>query len=107
MDTKEKYFKSIVNENKDKIYRICCYYLSDKDSRQDLYQEILVNIWKSLDGFRKEAAISTWIYRIAVNSSLMFIYKERKRKPLNNELNENIKTEILPISVKAGHMLIY
>ena len=48
-----------------------------------MYQEILVNIWKSIDKFRGDSAISTWIYRIAVNTSLTFAGKSYRNMNLN------------------------
>ncbi len=74
-ESKEEQFKKIVAENSDRITRICRYYNPDKEDQKDMYQEILVNIWNSLDKFRGESAISTWIYRIAVNTSLSFTGK--------------------------------
>jgi RNA polymerase sigma-70 factor (ECF subfamily) len=71
-NTKENRFTQIVAENSRRINSICNYYSPNAEDRKDLYQEILVNIWKSLDKFRGDAAISTWIYRIAVNTSLSF-----------------------------------
>lgn len=78
-ENKEEQFKKIIAENGDRIMRICRYYNPDKEDQKDMYQEILVNIWKSLDRFRGEAAISTWIYRIAVNTSLGFTGKAFRR----------------------------
>jgi len=78
-ENKEEQFKKIVAENGDRITRICRYYNPDTEDQEDMYQEILVNIWKSLDRFRGEAAISTWIYRIAVNTSLSFTGKTFRR----------------------------
>lgn len=77
MKDKEIFFENIIEENKDKIYRICCYYLSNEDDRKDLYQETLVNIWKGLDKFRGDAAVSTWIFRITVNTALSFSAKKK------------------------------
>lgn len=79
MQTKEERFNSIVAENEERIKRVCGYYVQNIEDRKDIYQEVLVNIWKSLDGFRGEAALSTWIYRIAVNTSLNFTGKAFKQ----------------------------
>lgn len=65
-------------ENNERIKRICSYYNSNTTDQQDMYQEILVNIWKSLHNFRGDSAISTWIYRIAVNTSLSYTGKAYK-----------------------------
>jgi RNA polymerase sigma-70 factor (ECF subfamily) len=72
---KEDKFNQIVAENSERIRRICQYYNSNTDDQNDMYQEILINIWKSLDHFRGDSTISTWIYRIAVNTSLSFTGK--------------------------------
>ena len=76
----ETRFANIVEENKDKIYRICCYYVSDDDEVKDLYQEVLMNIWKGLDKFRGDSLITTWIFRITVNSALASLARQKKSK---------------------------
>ncbi len=83
----ELLFKQVIAENKDRIYRICCAYERDPDERDDLYQEIMINIWKSLDKFEGRSLISTWIYRIAVNTSLMHIKRSAKKRSLHAEVD--------------------
>lgn len=51
----------------------------DHDDADDLVQEVFVKIWKNIDGFREEAQLYTWIYRIATNECLNFLRKKRKR----------------------------
>jgi RNA polymerase sigma-70 factor, ECF subfamily len=80
---KENQFKQVIEQNRDRIQRICHYYAPTSEDQKDMYQEVLVNIWKSLESFRGDAAISTWIYRIAVNTSLSFVGKELQRMKLN------------------------
>lgn len=84
-ESKEKRFKQIIEENSQRINSICSYYNSNAEDRKDLHQEILINIWKSLDKFRGDAAISTWIYRIAVNTSLSFNGKAYRNMNLSIE----------------------
>lgn len=86
---KDTLFKQVLEDNKDRIYRICCAYERNAIDRDDLYQEILINIWKNLDKFEGRSLVSTWIYRIAVNTSLMHIKKESKRNSSKTELDEN------------------
>jgi RNA polymerase sigma-70 factor (ECF subfamily) len=80
---KEQQFRELVEQNKSRIERICRYYAPRNDDWHDIYQEVLVNLWKSLDTFRGEAAISTWIYRVAVNTALGYAGKELQRLRLN------------------------
>jgi len=78
MEKTEYNFSRLIDENKDKIYRICCYYLSNDEDRKDLYQETLLNLWKAFKSFREESAFSTWAFRITVNTALQFISKEKR-----------------------------
>ena len=90
-NSKEIRFRQIVEENGNRISRICSYYSKNTEDRKDMYQEILVNIWKSLDKFRGDSAISTWIYRIAVNTSLTFAGKSYRNLNLSiDQLPQNI-----------------
>jgi len=78
MEKTEHNFSRLIEENKDKIYRICCYYLSNDEDRNDLYQETLLNLWKAFKSFREESAFSTWAFRITVNTALQFISKDKR-----------------------------
>ncbi|MBI9038406.1 MAG: hypothetical protein JEY97_09760 [Bacteroidales bacterium] len=69
---KEEIFRTIIKENKEKISNICRYYSSNEDDNNDIYQEVLINIWKSLENFRGESQLSTWVYRVSVNTALGF-----------------------------------
>lgn len=97
-DQKEIRFKHIIEENTNRINSICRYYCKNAEDQKDMYQEVLVNIWKSLDKFKGESAISTWIYRIAVNTSLSFsgktyrntkLYIDRDLQSMNFLLDED------------------
>jgi len=79
MQRKEERFNLLVKENQSKILRICRYYAPVTEDQKDIYQEILVNIWKSLETFRGEALESTWVYRVALNTAMGFAGKEFRR----------------------------
>jgi RNA polymerase sigma factor (sigma-70 family) len=78
----DKIFLSAIEENKNSLFRLCLAYSSSQDDAQDLYQEVLINIWKSLPGFNKGSEISTWMYRIALNNCLRASQKQSKRLKL-------------------------
>jgi RNA polymerase sigma-70 factor, ECF subfamily len=86
MLNKEDKFKRIIEENRDKILRICRYYAPSIEDQKDMFQEILINIWRSLDSFRGDSKISTWIYRIALNTSLSFAGKQYNQMKLNIDI---------------------
>ncbi len=83
MDKAEKaaYFEQIITDNEKAIRRVIFFYCSDKqDIWSDIYQEILTNIWESLDTFKGNSHINTWIYRIAINISILYSKKSNDRK---------------------------
>lgn len=90
MEINEASFARIIRENKGTIYTVCYMFSKDEDEVNDLFQETLINMWKGIDSFREESKISTWIYRVALNTCLL---QERKKKkevkkvPLNMNVN--------------------
>ncbi|MEJ2054850.1 MAG: RNA polymerase sigma factor [Calditrichaceae bacterium] len=84
---KETLFADILEQNRNRIYRLCLGYLIDKRDVDDLFQDVLVNIWRGLDSFRGEAKISTWIYRIAVNTALIHNKRTSRKKEIISSLD--------------------
>ena len=66
----DDYFEEILEKNKYKIYRICNIYAVAPIEPQDLFQEVIFQIWKSLDKFKGKSSIDTWVYKIAINVCL-------------------------------------
>ena len=77
---RERIFMDMVNEHRQLIYKVCYMYSTDASYLKDLYQEILINIWNGLDSFRSESKVSTWIYRVAINTCVAFIRKHSKEQ---------------------------
>ncbi len=79
----ENTFLNALEEHHHKLLRICSVYAKDDDDTKDLFQEVLVNIWKSMPSFKENSAIGTWMYRITLNVCLRLKTKEiRKQKKL-------------------------
>lgn len=94
MLNKEALFKDIFQANSKKIYHLCFGYTGDEDAANDLMQETFMKVWQNLEKFRNQAMISTWIYRIAVNTCLSWLRVEKRQA--KDELTDNIiesKTE--------------
>ncbi len=80
LNQREQLFNDTVRANQGSIYRICRAYLYDKSHAQDLYQEILLQIWNSLDKYTGAAQLNTWVYRIAVNTAITYNVKNKKSR---------------------------
>jgi RNA polymerase sigma-70 factor (ECF subfamily) len=79
---REQLFRNVIGENNQRIFRICSYFFTDRDDRNDAYQETLIRIWENLHSFKGKSLLSTWIYRVAVNSCLSRIRNDKKRTNL-------------------------
>ena len=82
---KDILFDRLIDENRGRIYRICYSFLNNREDVADLYQEILTEIWKSLDRFRHDSTWSTYIYRITVNNAIKFKTKAAKDREILKE----------------------
>ena len=86
------------------VYNICLGFLKgDSEPAKDLSQEVFINAWNGLAGFRKDASYKTWLYRITVNSCLQYLRKEKNKIKLPIESAENAIDE----SVKADYQPLY
>lgn len=73
----EQEFVSVIREYERVIYKVCYLYTTKNATLSDLYQDVVLNLWKAYPKFRQECKISTWIYRIALNTCISFIRKEK------------------------------
>ena len=87
-------FEEILNKNKGIIFRVVNYYCKDADDKKDLEQEILIQIWLSYKKYNDEFAWSTFIYRIALNVSIGFYKKQKRRKDKFINVNLFIETHL-------------
>ena len=78
MDSKKQNFLQITNQNRGLIRSLCQLYFGSAEDQKDAFQDVILQLWKSFDSFRGEAAISTWIYRVSLNTILAIIRKEKK-----------------------------
>lgn len=80
----------MVREHKSTIYTVCYMFSNDEDEVSDLFQETLINLWKGFESFRHESKLSTWIYRVAMNTCISADRKKRKqgtKVPLSMDIN--------------------
>ena len=86
----EKEFLKIVEANQGIIFKVCKLYRNNKEDQEDLFQEIVLQLWKAFPLFRKESKVSTWMYRIALNTAIAVFRKNK----IEIEYNETISKEI-------------
>src|SRR5262245_23299089 len=72
-------FESWLDQHKALIFKIVRAYGPTAMDREDLFQEIIIQVWRSIPSFRKESSVTTWLYRIALNTALKWVRKEHGR----------------------------
>jgi RNA polymerase sigma-70 factor (ECF subfamily) len=79
MKNNEQEFITFVNENRSIIYKICFLYSNKFQSHDDLYQEVVINLWNAWPKFRGDCKVQTWVYRIALNTCVSFLRRSKLR----------------------------
>lgn len=87
----EKAFRQLVEQQKDRVYNTCLGLLHNPQDAEDVAQEVFIQVWNSIGDFEGKAALSTWIYRIAVTKSLELIRyrKSQKRQSFFQSLKQD------------------
>ena len=99
MNADEQQFSQLVRENKSTIYTVCYMFSNNQDEVADLFQEVLIKLWKGYSTFESRSDIKTWIYRVALNTCISIDRKNKRRAKhqLSMDINlfadKDVKTE--------------
>jgi len=77
LDERQKVFTAHIQQHQGLIYKVCHLYCNSPEDKRDLFQEIVFQLWKSYPSFRGEAKFSTWLYRIALNTAITFLRRNK------------------------------
>ena len=86
----EQQFTDLVRQYKSTIYAVCYMFSKDADEVNDLFQEVLINIWKGMDSFEQRSDIRTWIYRVSLNTCVSAERKKKRQKTIPLTININL-----------------
>ncbi len=93
--TKEKAFTEIVKKYQERLYWHIRRMLVDHEDSNDVLQNVFIRVWNALSGFREDAQLYTWLYRIATNECLTFIEQQKKKPSVSlNELESGLSNKI-------------
>ena len=95
MKNLEHEFERMVREHRGTIYTVCYMFSNDQDEVADLFQEVLINLWKSLPSFERRSDVRSWIYRVSLNVCISLDKKKRRHHtvPLTMDINPYEETE--------------
>ena len=91
MSSLEKEFLEQIEQHKGVIFKISKMYMDNFDDQKDLFQEITFQVWKAYPSFEGKSQFSTWLYRVALNTAIIFLKSEKRRSFIKNEEVENFK----------------
>ncbi|OGS70624.1 MAG: RNA polymerase subunit sigma-70 [Flavobacteria bacterium RIFCSPLOWO2_12_FULL_35_11] len=102
-------------QNQNIIHKVCRIYTSNQDAHNDLFQEIAIQLWKAYPKFRGESKLSTWMYRIGLNTAIT-LYRKSKRSIVTQDFDsvlykiestsyDDTEEEQLKLMYKAIHQL--
>lgn len=78
MKSKESEFTQLITENQGIIHKVCRIYCDTPESHEDLFQEIVLQLWKSFSSFKGDSKFSTWMYRVGLNTAITLFRKKSK-----------------------------
>ena len=90
MTDTERQFAKTVREHKSTIYTVCYMFSKDDDEVNDLFQEVLINLWKGYESFGRRSDIRTWIYRVALNTCISLDRKKRRSGTVRLAMDINL-----------------
>jgi len=93
-------FQELIKQHKGILIKVARIYCQDEEDRQDLIQEIMIQIWKSLHKYNSKFKISTWLYRISINVAISFYRKNTVRKKITFLLTNKFHTFKMMIRMK-------
>lgn len=88
------------------LYKVCRLYQDREEDRQDLFQEIIAQLWVSYDSFRGESQFSSWMYRVAFNTAIVYFRKERNRLD-HPAPYPDLPDDIRPVRDEAAQLAIF
>ncbi|CAM4158160.1 RNA polymerase sigma factor [Gillisia limnaea] len=86
----QQFFQEIIEQHKGILFKVARTYCPNVDDRQDLIQEIMIQIWQSIHKYNDQYKISTWLYRISLNVAISFYRKSSTRTQKHTFLNEQV-----------------
>ena len=85
LSSREKEFSQLIKDNQGLIIKVSRLYTNTLEDEQDLFQEIVLQLWRSYDTFKGDSKISTWMYRVALNTAIT-LFRKKTKSPQTDEL---------------------
>jgi RNA polymerase sigma-70 factor (ECF subfamily) len=81
LKSKETEFTHLIESNQGIVHKVCRIYTDTPEAHEDLFQEIVLQLWRSFDSFKGDSKFSTWMYRVGLNTAITLIRKKNRTIP--------------------------
>lgn len=99
----EKEFLEMIAAQQRTVFKVCYIYAKDQDDLNDLFQEVVLNLWKSFPRYRGDSKLSTWVYRIAMNTCITFL-RHSNTRPQTIPLTLAVASQLAEEESRAGQL---
>lgn len=89
-ESRERAFEMIIKKYQEKLYWHVRRMVIDHEDANDVLQNTFIKVWRSLDNFREESQLYTWLYRIATNESLTFLARQKKKAAISIDQDDQV-----------------
>ncbi|MFF5380200.1 RNA polymerase sigma factor [Pedobacter suwonensis] len=99
MKETENIFLTLINQHAAIIHKISKMYMNDAEEQRDLFQEMVLQLWKAYPSFKGNSKFTTWMYRVCVNTSLIYLKKDRRKV---DKTPFDIHTDVIDVNENEG-----
>lgn len=95
-------FLKMITEHQRILHKVCHLYTDTSEDREDLFQEILIQLWKSVHQFKEKSKLSTWMYKVALHTAFTHLKRSKKHTNHQEGIKESIDYQHLPDRYDEG-----
>ncbi len=103
----EERYIALIQEHEGIIHKVIGLYVDFDEDKKDMYQEILLQAWKSFGNFRGDSTFSTWLYRICLNIALTFSKRQKAKQKADEVLLNSQQESVSDPSIGESHEMLY
>ncbi len=107
MKVKEQAFLDRIEQHKGILFKVSKMYMDNKADQEDLFQEIVCQLWKAFDSFKGDSQFSTWMYRVAINTAIVFLKKEKRKVDKYELSSTNIREDESDVDEKEKQIELF
>jgi RNA polymerase sigma factor (sigma-70 family) len=104
-DQSEDEYVRLIQAHEGIIHKVVSLYVDHAEDRKDLFQEVLLQAWKSFGSFKGQSQFSTWLYKVSLNTVLTFRKKETRKKAVERDMEK--EDRLISSENKDNHHLLY